>query len=204
MRKKLRRILKRAHLRGKYPPQVAELKFYLPETDLYQKGLKRKEIERFRGLMPLVRQKAIEAVTRSGARTFVTVVDKTKAYRTWTQEELYNFVFAQTLLVNVMNALSPPNPPLIVYDKGRLTPFGTRQFAQYILNKDAYFESRGLKKYRGSLGVPNDVPSYREPGIWAADLLAGSFYHHYENNDPTYSALFSTCGIDGGIRLYWP
>lgn len=204
MRKKLRRILKKAHLRGKYPPQAAELKFYLPETDLYQKGLEKTQIAWFRGLLPDLRRKTIQAIVSSNAKTFVAIVDKTKVRSSWNQEELYNFTFAQTLIVNVMNVISPPVIPLVVYDKGRLTPFRTHKFAQYLVNKDSYFQNQGLKKYRGSLGIPNNVPSYSEPGIWAADLLAGSFYHKYQNNDSTYSKLFSGTEIDSGVRLYWP
>ncbi len=107
LRKKLRRVLKRAHLRGKYPPQTGELKFYLPETDLIQKGLSKKDIARFRAQMPDLRKKSIDAITSSQAQTFVAVVDKSKAQGWKSQEELYNFAFAQTLLVNVMNVISP-------------------------------------------------------------------------------------------------
>ena len=203
LRKKLRRILKRAHLRGRYPPQTGELKFYLPETDLIQKGLSKKDIARFRAQMPDLRKKSIDAITSSQAQTFVAVVDKSKAQGWKSQEELYNFTFAQTLLVNVMNVISPPVIPLIVYDKGRLSQFGTHKFAQYLVNKDSYFEQQGLKQYRGSLGIPNHVPSYSEAGIWAADILAGAFYHEYENKDPTYSRLFSSTKVGGGLRLYW-
>ncbi len=204
LRKRLRRLLKRAHLRGKYPPQLPELKFYLPETDLYQRGMNRNEIERFRGLLPDLRRKTIQTIQETNAQTFVAVVDKTKAVSTWTQEELYNFAFAQTLIVNIMNVISPAIPPLVVYDKGRLTPFRTQMFSQHLVSKDSYFENKGLKKYRGALGVPVDVPSYTEPGIWAADILAGAFYQQYEHGDASYSALFSRNRIGSGIRLFWP
>src|SRR5207247_6913976 len=121
LRKKLRRVLKRAHLRGKYPPQTGELKFYLPETDLIQKGVSKKDIARFRALMPDLRKKSIDAIVSSKVQTFVAVVDKSKAQRWKSQEELYNFTFAQTLLVNVMNVISPSLIPLIVYDTGSLS-----------------------------------------------------------------------------------
>jgi len=81
LRKKLRRILKRAHLRGRYPPQTGELKFYLPETDLIQKGLSKKDIARFRAQMPDLRKKSIDAITSSQAQTFVAVVDKVESAR---------------------------------------------------------------------------------------------------------------------------
>ncbi len=203
LRKKLRRLLKRSRIKRRYPPILGELKFYLPETDLIQKGYTKAEVASYRAKLPLIRSKVIELIDQSGAKIFAAIVDKSKAKATWTQERLYNFAFANTIIINVMNAISPPNIPLIFYDKGRMTPYGTRMFAQYLLEKDSYVEFKGWKQYRGSLGAPNDVSSLNEPGIWAADIVAGAYFQSFEHNDPSYANMFRQSKLGVGHRLYW-
>jgi len=65
-----------------------------------------------------------------------------------------------------------PNPPSVMYDKGRLSAARTAKFRTYVTNKDRFFEYKGYKRYRGSLSTPIDVSS-SEAGIWAADNVAG-------------------------------
>jgi len=204
LRKRFRRLLKKLHLRNKYPPQLHELKFYLPETDLIQVGYMPKQLDHYRALLSEVRSKAINEMIKSNVKTFAAVVDKRKARQTWTAERLGNFVFAQTLIVNILNALSLPISPLIIYDKGRLTPSRARIFSQYLINKDSYFQTLGIKRYRGSIGIPNDVPSYSEPGIWAADIVAGAYHHKYELSDSSFADQLANIGMGVGERLYWP
>lgn len=204
LRKHLRRLLKRLHLRKKYPPHLAELKFYLPNTDLIQKGYTLQQLRGYEGFLPVIRTKAINIICKNATGIFVAVIDKKRAYSTWAPHEIYNFVFAETLIVNVLNVVSPPNPPAILFDKGRLTTARLRGFKKYLLNKDSYFENMGWKRYRGPLAPPIDVPSVSEPGIWAADIVAGAFYHKYAHKDWSYSNALSKIAIGNGERLYWP
>jgi len=203
LRKHLRRLLKRLHLRRKYPPHLAELKFYLPHTDLIQKGYTPQQLQRYDSFMPAIRAKAIGIICADASGVFAAIVDKRKAYSTWKPHEMYNFIFAETLIVNILSNLSPPNPPAIQFDRGRLTPARLQGFKQYVLDKDSYFEHMGYKRYRGALAPPIDVPSISEPGIWAADIVAGAFYHKYRHNDRSYSNTLVPVFIAKGERLYW-
>lgn len=204
LRKRLRRILKRLHIRNMYPPHLTELKFYLPYTDLIQQGYTVTQLDTQYAIhMPVIRTQVIQAICNYANGIFAAVVDKRKAKQSWTTETLGNFVFAETLVSDIMNTLSPPNPPIILYDKGRLSPAKTALFQKYLVNKDQYFQRRGWKRYRGSLSTPLDLSSTLEPGIWAADLVAGAFYHKYSHKDWTYANIFSKIKIGSGERLYW-
>jgi len=204
LRKRLRRLLKKVHVRRKYPPHLAELKFYLPSTDLIQKGYNIADLEHYKTFLPSIRMNSINVVIREATGIFSAVVDKRKAASSWTAERLGNFVFAQTLIVSIMNNISPQNPPAILFDRGRLSHSRTQRFKAYVVNKDSYFEWTGLKRYRGSLPMPIEVPSTDEPGIWAADMVAGAFYHKYAHGDQSYAEALRPVFIGAGERLFWP
>ena len=203
LRKRLKRLLKRMHVKGRYPILLSELKFYLPYSDLIQQGYSIKDLDAYNAHMPSIRTKALGLVTRYSDGVFSAVVDKRKALPTWTEERLGNYVFATSLVEDVVNPLSPPNPPATLYDKGRLSPSKSIKFASYVLEKDSYFQFKGWKRYRGSLSAPIDIPSNTEAGIWAADLVAGAFYHKHSNNDWTYANMLATSLIGGKERLFW-
>lgn len=205
LRKHLRRLLKRLHISNKYPRLLTELKFYLPYTELIKLGYTPTQLNtQYMIHMPIIRTKAINIICKYGSGIFAAVIDKRKAKATWTTETLGNFVFAETVVSNIMNKLSLLNSPIILYDKGRLSPFKTTLFQKYVLAKDQYFQRKGWKKYGGSLSTPIDVSSNLEPGIWAADITSGAYYHKYTNNDWTYANMFSNVKIGLGERLYWP
>lgn len=187
LRKRLRRLLKKLHLRGKYPRHLAELKFYLPDTDLIQQGYSKDNIRKYETFSPEVRIKTINIICREATGVFAAIINKNKVKNTWIPEQIGNFAFAQTLIVNIMNKISPPSPPVILYDKGRLSAARTYRFKTYLSNKDSYFQNMGLKRYRGILPPPVETTSRLEPGIWAADIVAGAFYHKYYHKDWSYS-----------------
>lgn len=204
LRKRLRRLLKGLHIRNIYPRHLSELKFYLPYSELIQQGYTVPDLDNvYNSQMPIIRSRVIGIICKYSDGVFAAVLDKRKAKPSWTSEELGNFVFAETLVVNVMNTLSPPNPPIVLYDKGRLSPARTRKFRTYVINKDSYFAYKGYKRYRGSLSTPIDVSSTSEAGIWAADYVAGAFYHKYSNNDSTYANMLNAMRIGVGVRKYW-
>jgi hypothetical protein len=204
LKKRLKRFLKKQHLRGRYPPHLSELKFYLPYSDLIQEGYTVPQLDQYNAKMPLIRSRAISLIALHCTGVFAAVLDKRRAAITWTPERIGNFIFAQSLIVNVMNVVSPPNPPIIFYDQGRLSPAKSFLFKNYLVQKDSYFQYKGLKRYRGSLAPPIDVASVSEPGIWAADMVAGAFYHKYANNDWSYANILSLKVIGGHERVYWP
>lgn len=184
---------------------MSELKFYLPYTELIQQGYIAPQLDNQYNIhMPEIRSRCLNIINEFSDGIFVAVVDKrTIQSPRWTQERLGNFVFAQTIIVEILNKLTPSNPPLIYYDKGRLSPTRSINFSNYLISKDSYFEYRGYKRYRGRLSAPIDVASVSEPCIWAADILAGAFYHKYSNNEWAYANILDNKRIGPGERFYW-
>lgn len=204
LRTDLKRLLKREHRSDRYPSMLTELKFYLPRSDLMKKGYKTGQLNKYEESLPAIREKAIEIICKWAAGVFAAILDKNKARLSWTNERIGNYIFAQTLFLDVMNNISPRYPPAILYDKGRLSPTKNSQFKEYVANKDRYFEKMDLKSYKGQIPVPQEQSSYAEPGIWAADLVAGSFECKYKHNEPRYADMLRTKYIATGERLYWP
>jgi len=203
LRVDLKRVLKRAHERDRFPREITELKFYLPMSDLVKLGYEKSQLDRYIEKLPIVRRKAIEVICKDATKVFAAILIKKKAEDTWTSERIGNYVFAQTLVSNVMNNISPQYPPSILYDPGRLSPAQTEEFKQYLNGKDQYFEHLGIKRYNGHLPGPQSRASHIEPGIWAADLVAGAFSCKYTNEDSSYADLLKTKYILRGERLYW-
>jgi hypothetical protein len=205
LRKHLRRLLKKVHLRDRYPLRLQELKFFLPHSDLLSLGYTITEINtKYDPQMPLIRTAALRVIDKYAKGTFAAVVDKRKANPGWTSEHLGNFAFAESLFVNVLNVIPLTQCPLVVYDKGRLSPANSSKFKAYLTAKEQYFDSKGYKRYPGTMPTPIEASSQAEPGIWAADLIAGAYYHKYSNHDSTYSNVLSVSRVGTGERLYWP
>ncbi|VVB65027.1 Uncharacterised protein [uncultured archaeon] len=204
LRTGLKRLLKREHERKRYPLDLHELKFYLPNTDLILSGYKPDDLEKFEVFLPSIRAKAIKIICNAANGVFAAVIDKKMAKQTWTAERIGNFAFAQTLLLDVMNNISPQYPPAILYDRGRLSTYKTKQFEKYIAEKDRWFEQNGRKLYNGEISIPISQNSYNEPGIWAADMVAGAFQCKYKHCEPRYAELLKIKYINSGERLYWP
>ena len=206
LRKKLRRYLKKLHRKNKYPEHLVELKFSLPYTRLIQQGYTVTQLDSDYSVhMPEIRTKTLQIICDHSDGVFGAIIDKrtVQPQYNWTAENLGNFVLAQTLIVNIMNVISPPNPPIIYYDKGRLSASKAIEFNTYLVNKDSYYQYRGWKKYRGNLSTPNDTSSVLEAGIWAADMVAGSYYHKFENNEWSYSNILNSKKIGIGERVFW-
>ena len=204
LRTSLKRLLKREHERNRYPPDLNELKFYLPNSDLIQWGYTPDQLKKYEGYLPSIRDKANEIICNRVNGVFGAIIDKKKAYNSWTPERIGNFVFAQTLLLDVMNNISPQYPPAILYDKGRLSTYKVKQFEKYIAEKDQWFGQNGRKLYEGNISTPMSQSSYAEPGIWAADLVAGAFQCKHKHIEPRYADKLKPKYINSGERLYWP
>jgi len=201
-RKKLRRLLKRLHPK-KYPLDLRELKFYLPRTELFGKGYSEQELDRFEEHQRTNREKAIRILNETCSGVYAAVCDKTKAVKRWTPERLGNYMFAQTLVVNVLPMIDPIHSPIVIFDKGRLSAARSREFKIYMINKDRYFETMGLKRYSVRLGVPIDMSSLDEPGLWASDIVAGAFRHASNTGEKEYVDALAPLFIGKGYRLFW-
>jgi hypothetical protein len=202
MRKRLRRLLKRLHPK-KYPPDLRELKFYLPKTELSHSGYSCEELRKFEEYQPSNRMKMINILNETCSGIYAAVCDKTKALRGWTPEKLGNFIFAQTLVVNILPYINPIHTPVLVFDKGRLTATRTSKFKTYLVSKDRYFRNMGLRGYSVNIGPPIDVSSEEEPGLWASDIVAGAFRHAFNTGEREYLEALSPSFIGRGYRIFW-
>jgi len=100
--------------------------------------------------------------------------------------------------------LSLTNPPVVLYDKGRLSPDRTRAFNNYMSNTDNYLSAFGLRNYSGHAVNFNDVDSKNDPGIWAADHVAGAFHMSLKHrNNRFYNPLRAKFIGDGHLDLWF-
>ena len=70
-------------------------------------------------------------------------------------------------------------------------------------NAKFYPARNGAKKYTGNVTAFKDVNSLSDPGIWAADLVAGSFRHAYLSGDQIYVDILRHKLIGSGVRKMW-
>jgi hypothetical protein len=204
LRSDLKKLLIKAHKKKKYPAALSELKFYLPRSSLRRQGYTHEEINDYAEHLPALRKDAIEIICTDTSGIFAAVLDKNSRNKTtWTSERIGNYVFAQTLFLDIMNHISPRYPPSVLYDRGRLSPAQTKEFKEYLSNKDRYLERMEIKSYKGQIPTLEEQSSHIEPGIWAADIVAGSFECKYQHADPCYADLLKVRYILGGERIYW-
>ena len=206
LRKRLKRYLKKLHKKNQYPQHLQELKFNLPYHILFKYNYSRSDLDSNYSIhMPEIRSVTLKLIHKYSDGVFAAILDKNSILEknTWTEEKLGNFIFAQTLIVNILNELKPTTLPIITYDKGRIDPAKSYSFNTYMIEKDKWFDHKGLKKYNGSLSTPMDVSSNHESGIWAADFVAGSIYHKYANNQWHYANFLNSKNIGTGERIFW-
>lgn len=205
LRKRIRRYLKKVRLKNKYPRHLSELKFSLPYSELIQQGYTVNQLDNDYSIhSPKIRSHCLDLISNYSDGIFAAILDKHSiGAPTWTSEELGNFLLAETIIVNIMNVLNLSEPPLIYFDKGRLSPAKFISFSNYIVAKDSYFAYRGLKLYRGCLSSPINVASIFEPCIWAADMIAGAFYHKHQNHESAYANILDKKRIGIGERIFW-
>lgn len=205
LRKKLRRLLKRYHFKNKYPRHLSELKFMLPYSELIQKDYSVEDLNNiYSPQMPKLRSEALTIIRDNVDGVYAAILDKpSRTSSTWTTETIGNFVFVETFYVNILNQLRLPNPPLVYYDKGRLSFSKMVNFATYFTAKDRWLEYKDYKMYKGRVSPPLDVSSVLEPCIWAADLVAGAFYHKYHSNEWAYASIVKSKMICPEERYFW-
>ncbi len=201
--KRFKRLLKRLHRKDRYPPKLMELKFYIPYEWMIKHGYTDAQFAAYTAGMHDIREQVLGILAAHADGVFAAVVDKRTAYNGWTPERLGNYTFAQSLLLGVMREIRADSPPAIIYDKGRLSPSSEASFDSYLLYKQIDF---AYKRHMPRLLAPqhsHSVSSIYHPGIWAADCVAGAFYHKYQAGDASYVDMLRPAWFGAGERLYW-
>ena len=203
LNKRLKRLLKRLHLKDKYPPKLKELKFYIPYGWLINNGYTNTQCDAYVGNMPEIRKRVMGILVDHTDGVFAAVVDKRHAYDGWTPERLGNYTFAQTLMLGVMRKIKSDSQPAIIYDKGRLSQSREVSFDSYLLYKQAELARKYHIPHLLEPKSPHSASSIHHPGIWAADYVAGAFYHKYHAGDSVYADILKSIWFGTGEWLYW-
>lgn len=203
LNKRFKRLLKRLHRKDRYPPKLMELKFYVPHGWMIRQGYTKTQYAEYAAGMPDIRKQALGLLAAHTDGVFAAVVDKRAAYSGWTPERLGNYTFAQTLLYGVMRQIRADNQPTVVYDKGRLSQSSEASFDSYLLYKQIDFAYKHHMPHLLAPRYPHSVSSIYHPGIWAADYVAGAFYHKYQAGDAHYADMLRPVWLGNGEQLYW-
>ncbi len=108
----------------------------------------------------------------------------------------------QQLIIHILNEIRPCKIPIVTFDKGRLGPSKFQQFGVDLINNDKYMHYYKWNEYSGNLSPPTEISSTVESGIWAADFVAGAFYHKYSNNEWNYANFLIYNKIGIGEKIY--
>ena len=93
------------------------------------------------------------------------------------------------------------SPPQVVYDHGRIPDTGRREFYHFLMRKVAHYEQLGSVAYRKHIPPPREADSLVETNLWAADMVAGAFFHKHDHNDATYADMPSSKMIRRELRI---
>ena len=194
-------MLKKLHNKNKYPPHLKELKFNLPKNRLVKFGYTKEQLDNeYQIHMHDIRLQVLDILIRYADGVFSAVVDKKKAYSTWTPEELGNFIFAETLYKYVFKKFESRSIDRIIYDKGRLSAIQNKEFQSYLSDKDNYYRYRGQNKLSKYPDLYEETSDHH-PGIWAADYVAGMFYLKHYKNTSMYTDMIKS--VHSGEKFYW-
>ena len=150
--------------------------------------------------MDIIRKDVPNIINEYSDGVFVTILDKdSRREKTWDQVSTGNFIIGHTLVANVINELKYDTVPQVLYDTGRLSVKKTKAFHEYLNYKCNKFR---IQEKFGELPTFINIDSSSEPCIWAADILAGAYYHYYVKNDDCYSRILKK-KIGIGLRKYW-
>ena len=125
-------------------------------------------------------------------RIGVVVVDRERAHPTWTPERLYNFMAVHNLFSGLPNLVNPGLRLAVILDE-RMRGRARAAFGDYTRRKYEYLRDAGLIHYRLDDVRIGHRASHEEPGIWAADLAAGSSSRKFKGGDG-YSRILRRCG----------
>lgn len=181
-----------------------ELKFN-PCRALEKQGCLHNEIQtKWEPYFDYVRKKANFLIANIADGVFVGIPDQhTISVRTWTPETLGNYLFNRSLYNDILPNSGSFNNCTVIYDRGRLNSKRTKNFNRYLRNTQSFRKRFKIKRYAGNVTVFKDSDSLSEPGIWAADFVAGSFRQAYLYNDWTYANILKSKLIGSGKRMLW-
>lgn len=204
LRKKMRRLMIKLHKRRKYYRSIMELKFN-PYSALKKQSCSKIEIRtRWEPHFDLVRKQANSLIANTVDGVFAGVLDKrTVGRNTWTSERIGNFLFSRSLYQNILPNVGDFDDLTVIYDRGRLDPKRTQSFNRYMQNTKFNLERNRTKRYAVNVTTFKDVNSLSDPGIWAADFVAGSFRHAYLTGDQTYVDILRHKFVGSGVRRLW-
>ncbi len=190
--KNLHRLLLKLHKDSIYPKKLKELKFY-PTPALIKLGYSSQEIESKWGPhYPTVRKHIADTILAKSDGVFAGILNKTNIQNNvWTAEDIGNVLFKKSLFENILPKISPVKPPIIIYDRGRLSRPRTEIFNKTMSDMSVHYSDNQKILFR-------DVDSVKTPGIWASDFVAGSFHFALKHNDFTYVDLLEPNFIDDG------
>lgn len=203
LNRRLKRLLKRLHRKNMYPPKLMELKFYLPHEWIIKHGYTETQYSVYAANMPDIRRQVLGLLVAHTDGVFAAVVDKRKAYRSWTPVKLGNYTFAETLVLGVMRNIGTDGQPTIQYDKGRLSQSSESSFDSYLSYKISHYAYKHNILHLLKPKPPRSVSSIHHPGIWAADYVAGAFYHKHHANDTHYTDMLKQVWLGTGEWVYW-
>lgn len=204
LQKGMKKLLIKLHKRRKYYRKIMELKFN-PYSALEKQGCLHDEIQtKWEPYFDYVRKKTNFLITDIVDGIFVGILDqRTINIWTWTPETLGNFLFNRSLYDDVLPNIGNFNNCRVIYDKGRLDSKRTKNFNRYLRNTQSFRKHFGIKRYAGNVTEFKDIDSLSDPGIWAADFVAGSFRRAYLYNDRTYMDILTPKLIGNGERKLW-
>ncbi len=119
----MKRLLRKLHRKGKYHPDLRELKFS-PENALEKIGCSRNEIQaQWKPKLDYVRKKVNELIVLHAGGVYAGILDKrTMSKPNWTPERIGNYVFNKTLFKNILPMAKFSSAPEVIYDRGRIGP----------------------------------------------------------------------------------
>ena len=199
----MQRLLRRLHRRGKYHPDLKELKFS-PRRALEKLGCTRSDIQaQWEPSFDYVRKKVIDLILRHADGVYAGILDKRTMRGTdWTSELLGNYIFSQTLFKDILPLVGFSSAPDVIYDRGRLGVKSTISFNKYLEDTYEDFGYLDQEQHISSAVHFRDEDSEKNPGLWGADIVAGSFPCMHALADPTYVNLLRPKFLESGSRNF--
>lgn len=186
----------------KYPGVLRELKYKLPIKQL-KRFYTDMDIEYYQSVLRLIRLDVIDLINRYSDGIHITILNKeTIREPTWTSVELGNYIFAETIQKIFLNKVEFKYNPKVYFDMN-YDILKTNAFINYMFNKDGYYLTQGIRKTHFSLSDVIGVSSIDEPGIWAADFLAGAYYDYYNFDNPEFFSMIDQAKLISAPTIYF-
>ena len=199
----LKRYLKKIHKKGIYPKEIKELKFSTNKSVLGKFGYGANDIKEFMKNDDKIRMQVLSIIKKNTDHVYASILNKKSINRTtWTPETIGNFMFNRSLFDHIFPNLHTIIPPKIIIDAGRLSGKKLNSFYEYMDKSESYRAFTKKKKYSGFIDNIQTVNSTKKPGIWAADMIAGSVKYSFLYNDAKYYDIIKNKMLTKPI-IFW-